>query len=337
MRALLGVAPSIPTSEVRWQDLLAQNTSTMPTNGWYLPSANTLGVATNGVQRGLIGSTGGWQIGAPTGGDKGAGNVNVAGGYFVNGVAISNASGANPSASIGLSAVNGTATTFMRSDAAPALSQAITPTMTGVWTFTAGLNITNASASTSYWSGVSGYPVLTLVGGTPGTSSVTDLAVNRAGSTANAVQQGPNITLYDSLNSVSSCWQQSGGQTEFWQNVGNAWTQVLKFTSTRVTINTPLTAASVTAPMALCAGSNTNYTVQASDSGSIFVNGTSAKTVTLPVLPVGTFITFVNTYGSSGSLTLAAGSGVALAGTTSMAAGSVLVAYCFASGYWFTK
>lgn len=44
--------------------------------------------------------------------------------------------GANPSASIGLSAVNGSASTFMRSDAAPALSQSIAPDMTGEWTFT---------------------------------------------------------------------------------------------------------------------------------------------------------------------------------------------------------
>jgi hypothetical protein len=38
---------------------------------------------------------------------------------------------ANPSASVGLSAVNGSAATFMRSDAAPALSQSIAPTWTG--------------------------------------------------------------------------------------------------------------------------------------------------------------------------------------------------------------
>jgi len=42
---------------------------------------------------------------------------------------------ANPSASVGLSAVNGSATTYMRSDAAPALSQSITPTWTGVHYF----------------------------------------------------------------------------------------------------------------------------------------------------------------------------------------------------------
>lgn len=44
-------------------------------------------------------------------------------------------SGANPSASVGLSAVNGSASTFLRSDGAPALSQSIAPTWTGVHTF----------------------------------------------------------------------------------------------------------------------------------------------------------------------------------------------------------
>lgn len=43
---------------------------------------------------------------------------------------------ANPTASVGLSAVNGSAATAMRSDAAPALSQSIAPTWTGVHTFT---------------------------------------------------------------------------------------------------------------------------------------------------------------------------------------------------------
>jgi hypothetical protein len=45
--------------------------------------------------------------------------------------------GANPTASVGLTAVNGTALTFMRSDAAPPLSQAIVPTWSGVHTWSA--------------------------------------------------------------------------------------------------------------------------------------------------------------------------------------------------------
>ncbi|VVE75761.1 hypothetical protein [Pandoraea sputorum] len=45
------------------------------------------------------------------------------------------ASGANPTAKAGLTAVNGSATTFMRSDAAPALDQSITPTWKGAHLF----------------------------------------------------------------------------------------------------------------------------------------------------------------------------------------------------------
>lgn len=47
--------------------------------------------------------------------------------------------GANPTAVVGLTAVNGSATTFLRSDGAPPISQSITPTWTGVHTFTQGL------------------------------------------------------------------------------------------------------------------------------------------------------------------------------------------------------
>jgi endosialidase-like protein len=47
-------------------------------------------------------------------------------------------SGANPTASVGLSAVNGVATTFLRSDGAPPLSVTITPTWTGTHTFNNG-------------------------------------------------------------------------------------------------------------------------------------------------------------------------------------------------------
>lgn len=42
---------------------------------------------------------------------------------------------ANPTASVSTAAVNGSATTFMRSDAAPAIDQTMSPTMTGNWNF----------------------------------------------------------------------------------------------------------------------------------------------------------------------------------------------------------
>lgn len=54
--------------------------------------------------------------------------------------------GANPSASVGLTAVNGSASTFLRSDGAPALSQAIAPTWTGVHTFTPAARTSGSAA-----------------------------------------------------------------------------------------------------------------------------------------------------------------------------------------------
>ena len=66
----------------------------------------------------------------------------------------SGAAGANPSASVGLTAVNGTATTFLRSDGAPALSQAIVPTWTGLHTFTGGITFGSSTGSVQATSGV---------------------------------------------------------------------------------------------------------------------------------------------------------------------------------------
>jgi len=89
--------------------------------------------------------------GSATGGGQGVGTINAVG-LYVNGVAVltSAASGANPTASVGLAAVNGSASTFLRSDGAPALSQAISPTWTGnhTWTPTSGVAQTvNAKAN----------------------------------------------------------------------------------------------------------------------------------------------------------------------------------------------
>jgi hypothetical protein len=56
---------------------------------------------------------------------------------------------ANPSGTIGLTAVNGSATTAPRSDSAPALSQAITPTWTGAHIFSAKLTAAQVAVSNS--------------------------------------------------------------------------------------------------------------------------------------------------------------------------------------------
>lgn len=55
------------------------------------------------------------------------------------------ATGANPTATVGTSATNGVATTFMRSDAAPGVNLAMTPTWTGLHTFSNSLTVSSGA------------------------------------------------------------------------------------------------------------------------------------------------------------------------------------------------
>jgi hypothetical protein len=76
--------------------------------------------------------------GLPAGADPGEVLTVDAGGNPAWVTPVSGGAGANPTALVGLTAVNGVATTHLRSDGAPALSQAIAPTWTGLHTFSAG-------------------------------------------------------------------------------------------------------------------------------------------------------------------------------------------------------
>ena len=78
-------------------------------------------------------------------------NMTLTGYLTVAGDAVTTSTGANPSASLGLSVINGTANTFLRSDAAPALSQSIAPTWTGlhIWSTTSTFNATAKFASST--------------------------------------------------------------------------------------------------------------------------------------------------------------------------------------------
>lgn len=71
-------------------------------------------------------------------------------------------------------------------------------------------------------------------------ASIPDLQVTRAGSTINQLSAGPNINLFDTVGGFSSCWQQSGGQTELWQFGSSVWNQILKVAvSGKFIINPP--------------------------------------------------------------------------------------------------
>ena len=57
-----------------------------------------------------------------------------------------------------------------------------------------------------------------------------ELHIQRDGSTANAVGNGPSLQLDDmATGGQASILQQSGGQTEIWQIMSGAWTQVARF------------------------------------------------------------------------------------------------------------
>lgn len=159
--------------------------------------------------------------------------LNFAGGTLSS--SVTQSTGANPTASVGLTAVNGVATTFLRSDGAPALSQAIVPTWTGTHSFsnvtpiqvestsTSGIQIYNTSDKVtnwerieSFWSGNQGI-VRTNAGGSGSTralslqsrsmgGSITSIDINRAGS--NQI----SFSYTNPLPSAGSIFVFSGGQ-----------------------------------------------------------------------------------------------------------------------------
>ena len=86
---------------------------------------------------------------------------------------------ANPTATVGTSATNGSATTYMRSDAAPAISQSIAPTWTGAHTWSPSANATPLTESGYSLTGSSALSLLTMSGtiNTTGSPDIIKLAI----------------------------------------------------------------------------------------------------------------------------------------------------------------
>lgn len=151
--------------------------------------------------------------------------------------------GANPSQGVGLSVVNGSAGTWMRSDGAPALSQAIVPTWTGLHTFasTSGtvFNAPAAGTATVVFTGAVTNGAFVFASAQTGAGAGTDVKITRASTTANAIEEGTNIELWDTGSTTVTTLQQAGGQTELWQYNGG-WNQIWKILTTRgMVINAP--------------------------------------------------------------------------------------------------
>lgn len=79
--------------------------------------------------------------------------------------------GANPSAKVGTAAVNGSAATFMRSDGAPQIDQAMSPTWSGTHVFSGTINATGANGYEL--NGVAQFQSGTFLGTLTGMSSTT--------------------------------------------------------------------------------------------------------------------------------------------------------------------
>lgn len=120
--------------------------------------------------------------------------------------------GANPTASAGISAVNGSAATFMRSDGAPAISQSITPTWTGAHVFSAGITGTTINFSSS----ITGDSLVATNGfGCNGKTAQTEVTVNAAisdtaGGTYTAAEQTMLNNLKALLNQVRAALVANG-------------------------------------------------------------------------------------------------------------------------------
>jgi hypothetical protein len=113
---------------------------------------------------------------------------------------------ATPSTSIGLTPITGSTGHFMDAGSAPALSQAITPTMTGAWTFSyqSGIPVTIAPATA-----VLGMQIQAGVGSQAGFSLQGNGATN--GVNDFAIFQFNNSTCYISQNASASLIFRTGG------------------------------------------------------------------------------------------------------------------------------
>ena len=118
----------------------------------------------------------------------------------------------NPTATVGLTAVNGSATTAMRSDAAPALSVAISPTWSGTHTFARTLNQSSGvamgltvSPSISQ-SGTAGYTALLVnaAESSSGSGNKYLLDVQLNASSMFRVDRGGNVVLSGTLTAGST-------------------------------------------------------------------------------------------------------------------------------------
>lgn len=188
---------------------------------------------------------------------------------------------ANPTASLGLTAVDGIATTAMRSDAAPALDQSISPTWSGTHTFNQTL-VLGANAGIT---GNVGAGALAL-GSMTGDTALPTGAVSWTGASAKTLSLTSTTAAITITAGAASTWSTStgalalGGATGVnLQRSGTTLLDVGITSSTAITIAGGVSLTATAGAGALSFGSMTGDT--ALPTGSISWSGASAKTLSL--------------------------------------------------------
>lgn len=169
---------------------------------------------------------------------------------------------ANPTASVGLSAVNGSASTYMRSDGAPALSQSITPTWTGAHTFSTSVTLNGS---------VTGTGINDLFGSPPAIGGTT-----AAAGTFTTVTTTGNIELGNASDTTLA--RIAAGRASL-EGVEIGYRQVpVSSTTTTAVVADVGKCVSITAGLTI-----PNSTFAAGDSFSIYNNSSGALTITASI------------------------------------------------------
>lgn len=220
-------------------------------------------------------------------------------------------SGGNPTQTIGLTAVNGVAASFLRSDGAPALSQAIAPTWTATHIFSKvastgldGAAMFSSNAPLISWfeaDGTTNNKVWSAIANTEqfilqtrlddGTGAVPIMTVDRTGTTVDTIAFASNIsttkaTGFNVFSVVNSDAGAGAGSAWYLQNSSGNYFRGLYSNTTNVTAyttNGPTGAAGyfyTTGNEPISIGTNGIERMRISGAGDVSVSGqfTSTKT-----------------------------------------------------------
>jgi hypothetical protein len=272
--------------------------------------------------------------GAATGGAQGAGTINAQG-LYINGVNVNTlgAVGGNPTASVGLSAVNGSAATFLRSDGAPALSVSIAPTWTGAHTFsyTGGTPVTVNAAANQIGFVVNG-----------GTNTVNTWLAEFTTGQGSGFSSGMLIQAGTTSGDTSLAINNAAGNTTYLQLFGDGEMMIIAPTAASNQGTNFYQVGYLDLPYNNQGAAS--YQLVMRDRGKTIAMTGPAHTLTIPAngtvgFPVGTTIMVVNS-NSSGAISIAITTDTLLwlpsgsSGTRTLAALSVATLYKNTSTQW---